>query len=186
MEIFLINTDTCYWIACPIYDRNAYHKIYKIKKRDLSKPLAIMVGDFNWLSENTPLNKEQINFLKNYKKPFTIMTDSNTIKLWLNYSDEEDMFINKDIYKKIAIRIAHTKEQKKLIKEVWPIFLTSANLSWEKEIYDEIELKEEFKYYLEKKVVKLIETSEKNSKNQKPSEIFEFVWDSLDRDYIRR
>ena len=76
--IYILPTDTCYWIACPIHDLKSYSWIYKMKKRDLGKPLAILVPDFKWLEENTDLNKEQVLFLKDYKKPFTILTNSDS------------------------------------------------------------------------------------------------------------
>ena len=60
------------------------------------------------------------------------------------------------MYKKIALRVAHNDAQKKLIKEVGPIFLTSANTSGEQEIYKKEELKEVFSYYLEKNIVKIL------------------------------
>ena len=62
--IYIIPTDTCYWMACSLSNIKNYEKIYKIKKRDLWKPLTIMIEDFNWLTKNTTLNKDQINFLK--------------------------------------------------------------------------------------------------------------------------
>jgi hypothetical protein len=77
-----------------------------------------MVLDFNWLEKNTPLTKEQIEFLKNYKRPFTVLTDCDNLKLWINYIDEDNNeFINRNIYKKFAFRIAHNSIQEKLIKE---------------------------------------------------------------------
>jgi hypothetical protein len=47
-----------------------------------------MVLDFNWLKTNTTLNDKQIEFLKNYSKPFTVLTNSVPISLWLNYESE--------------------------------------------------------------------------------------------------
>jgi len=73
-----------------------------------------MVSDFNWLEKNTDLNQVQIEFLKKYNKPFTILTNSDYVKMWLNFEDEiEWTFINKDIYKQIAFRVANLPEQKK-------------------------------------------------------------------------
>jgi L-threonylcarbamoyladenylate synthase len=182
--IYIIPTDTCYWIACSIDDITNYEKIYKIKKRSFAKPLAIMVLDFNWLKTNTILNDKQIEFLKNYSKPFTVLTNSVPISLWLNYESENwEWFQNRDIYKKIALRIAHNDAQKKLIKQVWPIFLTSANTSGEKEIYKKEELKEAFSYYLDKKIVEILPGEVGNNKT---SDIFEFSWDGLWIRYLRK
>ncbi|NDK08529.1 hypothetical protein EOM39_04775 [Candidatus Gracilibacteria bacterium] len=182
--IYIIPTDTCYGIACAIDDIQNYEKIYKIKKRSFAKPLAIMVSDFNWLRVNTNLNDKQIEFLKKYKKPFTILTDSIPVSLWLNYENEEGVgFQNRDMYKKIAFRVAHNDAQKKLIKEVGPIFLTSANTSGETEIYKKEELKETFSYYLEKNIAKILPGEVGHNK---ASDIFEFVGDGVEVKYLRK
>ncbi|MDR1987610.1 MAG: Sua5/YciO/YrdC/YwlC family protein [Candidatus Peribacteria bacterium] len=77
--------------------------MYKIKKRDFGKPLAILVSSFEWLEKYTSLNQEQINFLKKYEKPFTILTESSSTKIWLNFVDEEtgEEFRNRAVYEKI-------------------------------------------------------------------------------------
>jgi L-threonylcarbamoyladenylate synthase len=87
--IYIFPTDTCFGLACSITEIKDYEKIYKIKKRDFGKPLAILVENFEWLEKYTTLTKEQVNFLKNYKKPFTILTESSFVKIWLNFVDEE-------------------------------------------------------------------------------------------------
>jgi len=183
--IYIIPTDTCFWLTCSLNDIKNYHKIYKIKKRKLSKPLAIIIENYDWLEKNTSLTLEQIKFLKNYKKPFTILTDSNHVKLWINYSDMDNEFENKDVYKKIAFRVANNDIQKKLIKEYWPMFLTSANLSDKPEIYSIKELRKEFEYYIDKNIIKIKWNQNLNNK-VKTSDLFEFVWDSLDINYLRK
>lgn len=180
--IYVIPTDTCFWIWCEISDIESYEKIYKIKNRTLDKPLAIMVWDFNWLETHTDLNDEQISFLKNYNHPFTVLTNCDRIKMLLSLEQADFCYKNKEKYEKIAFRIANNEIQKKLIDEIWPIFLTSANLSWDKEIYDIIEIKNIFKPYL-----KDIKIFWENSINKiPPSDIFEFVWDSLELNYLRK
>ncbi len=183
--IYVIPTDTCYWIACPISDTKSYERIYKIKKRDLSKALAIIVPDFKWLENNTNLNLEQIDFLKNYKKAFTVLADCDHLKLWINYIDEENNeFLNRDIYKKFAFRVAHNNTQKKLLKKHWPMFLTSANISNNPELYSPEEVEKEFWYYLSNKKIEFL-WSQKLEKTS-PSDIFEFEWESLDIKYLRK
>lgn len=187
--IYILPTDTCYWIACSVDDIKSYNKIYKIKKRSYDKPLAVMVPDFEWLAQNTDLTLEQITFLKNYPKPFTILTDAMPIRVWINYVNEEDgweEFINRANYEKIAIRVAHNNIQKRLLKETWPIFLTSANFSWEKEMYSPKEIKEKFSYYLEKWTIKFIWENMWPLEQNPPSEIFEFDWDSLEQIFLRK
>lgn len=186
--IYILPTDTCFWIACSISDQKNYEKIYKIKKRSLDKPLAVLVEDFKWLKNNTTLTTEQINFLENYNKPFTILTDCPHLKIWLNFVNEDtsEEFINRWVYEKIAFRVAHNSTQKRLTKENWPLFMTSANISNEPEIYNSREIKEKFWYYLDKWIIKFVwENTWVLGKNP-PSEIFEFVWDSLEQKFLRK
>lgn len=185
--IYLLPTDTCYWMACPIHDLKAYSWIYKIKKRDLNKPLAILVPDFKWLIENTDLTIEQVEFLKNYENPFTILTESDHLKLWINYVDDENNeFLNRDMYESFAFRVANNDTEKRLLKENWPMFLTSANLSGKPEMYSAREVETEFAYYLEKNNMQFVWKNTWNLKATKPSEIFKFIWESLEIDFIRK
>lgn len=154
--LYIIPTDTCYGIACALHDHKAYRKIYSIKKRELSKPLAIMVEDFSWLQNNTDLTEEQIDFLKNYKNPFTVLCNSLHINTWIQFENENEYFENRDVYEKIAFRVAHTSEQKKLLREVGPIFLTSANKSGEKECFTQIELFDALNFEVEKYKIKVL------------------------------
>jgi len=185
--IYLLPTDTCFWISCPIHDLKAYNWIYKIKKRDLDKPLAILVPDFEWLEENTDLTIDQVNFLKEYDKPFTILTKSDSLRLWINYIDEDNNeFINRDIYEKFAFRVVNNDTEKRLVKENGPMFLTSANLSNKPEIYSAREVEKEFSYYLEKDKIKFVWKNIWNLPKNWTSDVFEFKWYSLDLEHLRK
>jgi len=185
--IYILPTDTCYWMACAIDDIKAYEWIYKIKKRSFDKPLAILVPDFKWLKNNTELNEQQIEFLENYKKPFTVLTDCKSLSLWINYIDEDNSeFINRDIYKTFAFRVANNSIQDKLLKQNWPMFLTSANKSNEPEIYNKNEIKKEFSYYLDWWNIQFFGENMTLDKNNPPSDIFEFEWESTKIKYLRK
>jgi L-threonylcarbamoyladenylate synthase len=183
--IYFLPTDTCFWIACELINSDDYNKIYDIKKRDLKKPLAIMVENFEWLKKYTTLNEKQVNFLKTYKNPFTILTNCDYIAYILNYEDDKISFINKNIYKKIAFRVAHNDIQKKLTKKLWPIFLTSANIADKSEIYSREILQKEFQYYIDKWIVKILWPWDSQKKSIS-SDIFEFKWESLNIEYLRK
>ena len=185
--IYILPTDTCFWIACPIHDFKAYSWIYKIKKRHLDKPLAILVEDFKWLIENTDLNSEQIDFLKEYSKPFTILTNSDHLRLWINYIDpDNNEFVNRDVYKTFAFRVVNNDIEKRLVKENWPLFLTSANLSNQPEIYLSKKIEEEFSYYLERDKIKFVWKNTWNIPENWVSDIFEFKWEGLEVEYLRK
>lgn len=185
--IYFLPTDTCYGVACAISDVSDYHKIYKMKKRSFDKPLALMVENFEWLADNTDLTNEQIDDLKNSQKPFSVLTQCDHLKVWMNFTDDDNNeFINRDIYDSFVFRVATNATQKKLIKKQWPIFLTSANLSGKPEIYKSKEVRDEFEYYLEKKWVEFIWENTGNLENNGPSEIFEYIEGTLEKNIIRK
>jgi hypothetical protein len=75
---------------------------------------------------------------------------------------------------------------KKLIRLNWLLFLTSANISDNPEIFDTISIKKEFWDILQKENVKVIAHNDFciNSK-QKYSDIFEFEGESEEIKYFR-
>jgi tRNA A37 threonylcarbamoyladenosine synthetase subunit TsaC/SUA5/YrdC len=184
--IYILPTDTCFWIACPISEIESYKKIYEIKKRDKSKAIAIMIPDFEYFSEQTKLTEKQIEFLWNYKNPFTILLDKSKI-LDKNLLEIINNLPNSEIYEKIAFRVAHNFMHKKLIRLNWLLFLTSANISNNPEIFDTISIKKEFSKILEKENIKVIAHNDFyiNSK-QKYSDIFEFEGKSKEIKYFRK
>ena len=184
--IYILPTNTCFWIACPISEIENYENIYKIKQRSFEKAIAIIVSDFEYLEKNTELNNAQIDFLKNYKNPFTILINKEKIL------DKELLWIinnlkNWEIYKKIAFRVAHNFMHKKLIRLNWPLFLTSANISSNPEIFNTKNIKKEFGNLIDTYNIKILAhwnfciNSEKKS-----SDIFEFEWEGNDVNYLRK
>jgi tRNA A37 threonylcarbamoyladenosine synthetase subunit TsaC/SUA5/YrdC len=106
-----------------------------MKKRSFDKPLAILIESFDRLFENTYLTEEQIDFLNNYENPFTILCECPAIKVLIHFDEGKHFYKNKDVYEKMAFRVAHTASQKKLLNKIGPMFLTSANYAGEPEIY---------------------------------------------------
>ena len=185
--IYILPTDTCYGIACALEDKNSYERIYKMKKRSFEKPLAIMVPDFKWLRENTDLNEEQIKFLERQEKPFTVLTNSTPVELFLNFwDDNEEHLINKDVYERVAIRVASNAIEDKLIRRLGPIWLTSANISGAWEIYKVDQIEENFAYYIEKDTVEILGGTYKLDPSVPASDIFEFTWDGEEIEYLRK
>ena len=185
-NIYILPTDTCFWIACPINDIESYKKIYEIKWRDSNKPLALLCMDFKYLDKNTFLNTEQINFIKDYENPFTILIDLDKIK------DENLIKIiknlpNSEIYKKLAFRVNHSFMQRRLIEDNWTLFLTSANKSSSPEIFNTKEIRKQFEKEIENYDIKVFAHKDFSIKSkQKSSDIFEFIWDTLEIKYLRK
>jgi len=184
--LYILPTNTCFWLACPISEIENYNKIYEIKKRDKSKAIAIMVWDFEYFSEFTKLTENQIDFLKNYKNPFTILINKNKI-LDNNLLEIINKLPNSEIYEKIAFRVAHNFMQRKLIRLNWPLFLTSANISDNPEIFDTITIQKEFSEIIPKEDIKVLAHWKYCINSEKKySDIFEFIWEKEDIKYFRK
>jgi len=80
-----------------------------------------MVESYDFLQKHTFLSEAQKNFLKNYKRPFTILLTPKN-----NFINEN--LPNKNLYKKIAFRVANMEAQKNIINQIGSFFLTSANI----------------------------------------------------------
>lgn len=186
MTLFILPTDTCFWLASPINNVESYNNIYKIKSRDLSKPLAILCDNYEYLEKYTKLSIEQIAFLKKYKNPFTILIDKNKVldKKLLNQISK---LSNSKIYEKIAFRIAHNFMQKKLIRINWLLFLTSANKSNNPELFSSIKVRKEFeKEIIDYNIKVFAHPDFCINYKQNSSDILEFIWDNLEIKYLRK
>lgn len=184
--LHILPTDTCYGIWCQFHDKDAYERIYALKKRSFEKPLAILVESFDWLAKNTKLTSEQIDFLKKYHRPFTILTESRPVRIYLEFStDDEEAFVNKDIYTYISFRVAHNNIQKKLLRETWPLWLTSANLTNTWETYSPTIIEKDFWYQISTWELEFYSGWELDSTTP-ASDVFRFVWESLEVEYVRK
>ncbi len=184
--IYIISTNTCFWLSCPISQIENYNKIYEIKNRQKDKAIAIMVSDFDYFEQNTKLTLKQIEFLKNYKNPWTILIDKEKIcdKNLLKIISSLD---NSEIYIKIAFRVAHTFMHRRLIEEKWPLFLTSANKSTNPELFDTISVKKEFEKEIKENKIRVFAHNDYYIKSEKNySDIFEFEDNSLEINYLRK
>ena len=123
-EILLYPTDTIWGIGCDATNKIAVDKIYKLKKREESKSLIILVDSFEMLLNYVDEVPNEINkFLKNTTKPTTV--------IYNNPKNLPNSLIAKD--NTIAIRIVNKGFAHKLIKQFGkPIVSTSANISGKK------------------------------------------------------
>lgn len=161
--IYILPTDTCFWIWTPINSEEWYNKIYKIKNRWYEKPLAVMVNSFENIKDVAFISEKEEEFIKGYNFPFTVLLNPKPSIINKNFKNASD-------YKKIAVRVADNFVLKKVTEEVWAIFLTSANISGWTEKYSIEEIKEEFKDF-KNDLVFFDEIP--NIKKAPPSNIFE-------------
>ena len=120
--VIAVPTDTIYGLAALVNSEQAVRRIYEIKGRSFTKPLAISVGTvddiFSW--SKPTLTKEQLGTGDLLPGPVTLMFERNS---------SLPSYFNPDV-KNVAMRIPKSQfiiELAQYLQE--PIALTSANIS---------------------------------------------------------
>ncbi len=121
-QVIIMPTDTTYGIVCDATNTEAVAKVYAAKKRDLTKPLLILVSDEEMLNKYTKelssLEKELVT--KYLPGPLTMLFLKNNLI--------PDIVTASSPY--VGIRIPAEEDLQQLIKLLAkPIVATSANIS---------------------------------------------------------
>lgn len=135
--LILLPTDTCYGLAWEI---NAidYNEIYRQKWRDFSKRLAILVQDFDALRKYAEISDEQIQILREYPNPWSIVLPKKESFSLPGFLDSRE-------YSNISFRVAEKCIPKPFNNSLsYPLFLTSANISG---LPESITLKQSQEYF---------------------------------------
>ena len=117
-KVIIFPTDTVYGIGTPIFDTEGIDRIYEIKKRPRTKPLACLCA-----------NLEQINsiaFVDEKAKKLINKFLPGPLTLILNAKDDEKIKIG---YKTIGVRIPNNKIALDILNENGPMLTTSVNES---------------------------------------------------------
>ncbi len=153
-EIILYPTDTIWGLGCDATNENAINHIYKIKKRDKTKSLLILVSDMEMLEYYVAQVHPKINLLlSHHERPVTIIyPDAKNLPENLVAADGS-----------IAIRIVRDNFCRKVIQALGrPLVSTSANFSGKPspKNFGEIEekLKEKVDYVVRHRQEELAET----------------------------
>ena len=132
--LLLLPTDTCYGLSGALM-REDYEEIYRLKWRDFSKQLAILVRDFSDMKKYIEISDEQIEFLRVYPYPWSFLGKRNPIASLPDCMDPYK-------YEKISLRVALSCIDANIRDTIeYPLFLTSANLSGASESKTLIEAK---------------------------------------------
>jgi tRNA A37 threonylcarbamoyladenosine synthetase subunit TsaC/SUA5/YrdC len=70
--LILLATDTCYGLAGEFTEAD-YLEIYRLKGRDFAKPLAFLVESFDDMKAYIEITDEQIDFLRKYPHPWSLL-----------------------------------------------------------------------------------------------------------------
>ena len=72
--VVIYPTETSYGMGCNVSDENAIKRIYRIKKRRFSKPMAVIVSDLEMAKKYVKLNKKALALMKKFMPgPLTII-----------------------------------------------------------------------------------------------------------------
>lgn len=118
-DIIALPTDTIYGLAVSAINDSAIHKLYDLKTRDCSKPIAICVSDVDQLSQwcQLTVGTELLNDL--LPGPVTLV---------FNRSPNLNKNLNPN-YDSIGVRIPNHNFVRQLCRVCGPLGLTSANIS---------------------------------------------------------
>lgn len=128
-KVIIFPTDTVYGIGTPIFDTAGISKIYEIKHRDRSKPLACLCANMEQIDSIAYIDEREKELIKKYLPgALTLICKAKP-----NVVD----IIG---YKTIGVRIPNNKIALDILKENGPMLTTSVNESGQVPLneYDEI------------------------------------------------
>lgn len=144
-RIGILPTDTIYGLVGSALKPKTVEEIYNLRKRDISKPLIILIASLN------DLNKFHINLTKE-QKDFLKRVWPNPVSVILACPYEEFAYLHRG-KKSLAFRIPDNKMLLNILKEVGPMVAPSANLEKEKpaETIEEAKryFKDEVSFYID-------------------------------------
>ena len=122
----ILPTDTCYWLAGTFTEQD-YLEIYRLKWRDFTKQLALLVENFDDMKEFIEISDAQIEFLRGYPHPWSFLGKKREDFILPSWMDSEQ-------YSMLSLRVARvclpTFQHSNIPTFQFPLFLTSANLAW--------------------------------------------------------
>ena len=154
-EIIVMPTDTFYSLSCDPFNKKAVENLFTLKKRDISKPLPLLIPDKN------DLLKFGVDFLKFEPILDAFWPGPLTVVVQTNYSFFNGM-IKSEGY--VGFRVPMLKFAIDLMKLLdTPLTGTSANISGQSETKDINVIKDSLDLNLIKNVVNIACGEEKNT-----------------------
>ncbi len=124
--LLILPTDTCYGLAWSLM-RDDYEDIYRHKWRDFTKPLALIVRSYEDMRKYIEISDSQIEYLRSYTYPWSFLWEIRSDFVLPEFMDPLQ-------YTKLSLRIAENCIDANIRDNItYPLFLTSANLSWASE-----------------------------------------------------
>lgn len=128
-RLIIFPTDTVYGLGCGIFDKENIEKIYKMKKRPRTKPLACLCSDIKQIKNLAYVSADEEKMID------TFMPGALTLILKCK-KDIQDA----TGYQTIGVRIPNSNEAREILSKHGAMFTTSVNESEETPLneYDEI------------------------------------------------
>lgn len=147
-KLIIFPTDTVYGIGCRIFDKESIEKIYALKKRPKSKPLACLCANLEQIKEIAIVGESEEKLIKNFLPgALTIILKAKTDVVKATGFDT------------IGVRIPNSKVALSILSEYGPMLTTSVNESEQIPLNTYEEIMKKFG----KDVDKVFKSSEKSS-----------------------
>lgn len=128
-------TDTVCGISCSYLSKKGFDSIYRLKKRPLDKPLAVLIANIETISLFADISKKAL------KPLIPFLNNGMTLIIPRKNSLPKHLL---DQSPNIALRIPNHKKTLSIIKECGPLICTSANISGEPPISSKEESEKQF------------------------------------------
>ncbi|MDP4038514.1 MAG: L-threonylcarbamoyladenylate synthase [bacterium] len=148
--IGIIPTDTIYGIAGMALNQNVVERIYKLRHRNLAKPMIILISSIKDLDKfSIKLNKVQNEFIKKFWP--------GSVSIILPCENQKLSYLHRGT-KSLAFRLAKDNFLQNLIKKTNPLVCPSANFEGDKPAESIKEAKAYFKnkvdFYVNKGILR--------------------------------
>ena len=163
-KVICFPTDTVYGVGAKVSDKEAIDKIYEMKKRDYSKPLAILTPNKNIDKYVVPTNSEA----------YKLMEEGWPGALTLIFKKSEA--ISNDITSgldTVAFRMPDSKIALAILNHFGPLATTSVNISGMPPLNDIETIEQHFSKYIDYLVI------DKEDLKGMPSKIIDVSTDSI-------
>lgn len=126
-------TDTVFGLGCRLYDNKALNRMYEIKNRELSKQIPVLCDSLVCVNEVAIIDSRVLTLAhKFWPGPLTMILPAS------------DKFQKHTESTSVGVRIPNNSLALRLIKQNGPMWVTSLNLSGEKDLTDINEVVKQF------------------------------------------
>lgn len=134
--VIVFPTDTIYGLGANALEENAILKIYKIKQRDINKPISVLVRDIQMARKIACIDSRAEEILKKiWPASITVILRKKDIIPYVLTGGEEN----------VALRISENEFIRKLFEKIdFPLTATSANLAGEPNLLKSEDIRQKF------------------------------------------